>query len=200
MGKHIHSIFDKLVQRQEREIRLGQRAKALWLTGLSSAGKSTIATGLERRLFEEGFIAQVLDGDNLRGGINNNLGFSAEDRLENIRRVAEVAKLYLNGGMITINSFISPSREMRERAKSIIGEADFLEIYINAPLDVCEQRDVKGLYKKARSGEIKDFTGVDAPYEAPDSPALEIRTAETTVEQAVEAVFRFILPHISLNP
>ena len=200
MGKHIHSISDQLVQRREREKRLGQHAKALWLTGLSSAGKSTIATGLERRLFEEGFFAQVLDGDNLRGGINNNLGFSADDRLENIRRVAEVAKLYLSGGVITINSFISPSREMRDRAKSIIGEADFLEIYINAPLAVCEQRDVKGLYKKARLGEIKDFTGVDAPYEAPGSPALEIRTAETTVEQAVDAVFRFILPHISLNP
>lgn len=200
MGKNLYTISDRLIQRRERETRLGQRAQALWLTGLSSAGKSTIATALERRLFEAGFFAQVLDGDNLRTGINNNLGFTDEDRLENIRRVAEVAKLYLDGGIITINSFISPTRAMRERAKSIIGTADFLEIYINAPLDICEQRDVKGLYKKARSGEIRDFTGVDAPYEAPETPALEIRTAETTIEEAVEALFRFILPRITLQP
>lgn len=198
MGKHLYSIQDQLIQRSEREERLGQRAKALWLTGLSSAGKSTIALGLERRLFNEGFFAQVLDGDNLRSGINNNLGFSPEDRQENIRRVAEIARLYLNAGIIAINSFISPSREMREQAQSIIGAADFLEIYINAPLDVCEQRDVKGLYKKARNGEIKDFTGVDAPYEAPEAPALEIRTAEISIPEAIEVVYHFILPHIAL--
>lgn len=198
MHHNIHPIYDHLVPRPEREARLGQRAKVLWLTGLSGAGKSTIALGLEQRLFREGFFAQVLDGDNIRSGINSNLGFSPEDRLENIRRIAEIAKLYLHSGIITINSFISPGRDMRELAQYIVGAPDFLEIYINAPLDVCEQRDVKGLYQKARRGEIKEFTGITAPYDPPEHPALEIRTAEMTVDAAVETVFRFLLPHITL--
>jgi len=187
-----------MTPRPEREARLGQRSKILWLTGLSGAGKSTIALGLERLLFQNGFFAQVLDGDNIRSGINSNLGFNTEDRLENIRRIAEISKLYLHSGIITINSFISPAREMRELARNIIGAPDFIEVYINAPLQVCEQRDVKGLYQKARRGEIQAFTGIDTPYEPPERPALEIRSAEMAIDDAVESVFRFVLPHITI--
>ncbi len=196
MEKNIHPIFDRLLQRSDREQLLQQRSKALWLTGLSGSGKSTIAQHLERKLFNEGFFAQVLDGDNIRSGINNNLGFSIEDRKENIRRIAEIARLYLNSGIITINSFISPTIAIRDFAKSIIGEDDFIEIYINAPLEVCEQRDVKGLYKKARKGEIKGFTGIDSPYEAPENPALEIKSNKLSVEESVEMIFNFLLPII----
>jgi adenylylsulfate kinase len=197
--RHIHPIFDKLLQREERERRLGQRSKAVWLTGLSGSGKSTIALRLERLLFENGYFAQVLDGDNIRSGINNNLSFSIEDRQENIRRIAEIARLYLHSGIITINCFISPTREIREFAQQIIGKDDFLEVYINAPLEVCEDRDVKGLYQKARRGEIKEFTGIDSPYEPPLQPALEIRTDRLGIEEATESLYRFLLPHIALE-
>ena len=197
--QNIHPIFDRLLQRADRERRLQQKAKVLWLTGLSGSGKSTIAQALERKLYNEGFFAQVLDGDNIRSGINNNLGFSLEDRKENIRRIAEVAKLYLNSGIISINSFISPTIEIRKFAKAIIGADDFIEIYINAPLEICEQRDVKGLYKKARKGEIKGFTGIDSPYEAPQNPALEIKTDELSLDASVEVIYQFILPKIVLQ-
>lgn len=195
--EHIHPIFEKLLQREEREQRLGQRSKVIWLTGLSGSGKSTLALHLERKLFEAGFFAQVLDGDNIRSGINNNLGFSIEDRQENIRRIAEVSKLYLHSGIITINCFISPTRQIREFARQIIGADDFLEIYINAPLEICESRDVKGLYQKARRGEIREFTGIDSPYEPPLDPSLEIRTDKQGIEEATEALLRFLLPHIT---
>ena len=190
MPEDIHPIFDRLIQRADREKRLGQKAKVLWLTGLSGSGKSTIAQALERKYFNEGYFAQVLDGDNIRSGINNNLGFSPEDRKENIRRIAEVAKLFLNSGIICINSFISPTAELRALAKSIIGKEDFVEIYINAPLSVCEDRDVKGLYKKARSGAIKNFTGIDAPYEAPVNADIEILSDKLTVAEAVDLIFK----------
>jgi adenylylsulfate kinase len=193
---NIHPIFDRLLQRGDRELKLQQRSKVLWLTGLSGSGKSTIAEHLEGRLYNEGFFAQVLDGDNIRFGINNNLGFSLEDRKENIRRIAEIAKLYLNSGIITLNSFVSPTIEIRDFARSIVGIDDFIEIYINAPLEVCEQRDVKGLYQKARQGEIKDFTGIHSPYEAPENPALEIRTDQMTIMEAVETLYQFVLPII----
>ncbi len=199
MDKNIHPIFDRLLQRQDRETRLNQKSKVLWLTGLSGSGKSTIAQGVERALYNKGFFAQVLDGDNIRSGINNNLGFTIEDRQENIRRIAEVAKLYLHSGVITLNSFISPTKEIRDYARQTIGADDFIEIYINAPLEVCEQRDVKGLYKKARKGEIKGFTGIDSPYEAPENPALEIRTNELSLEDSVERICDFILPLITLK-
>ncbi len=196
MAEHIHPIFDRLLQREDRERRLGQHSKVAWLTGLSGSGKSTIAQHLERRLHNEGYFAQVLDGDNIRSGINSNLSFSPEDRVENIRRIAEVAKLYLQSGIITLNSFISPTREIRKMARQIIGAGDFLEIYINAPLEVCESRDVKGLYQKARAGDIKGFTGIDAPYEAPPEPALEIRTDQQTLEESVNQIFEFLEPYI----
>jgi adenylylsulfate kinase len=197
--ENIHPIFDRLLQREDRELRLNQKAKALWLTGLSGSGKSTIAEALERELYNKGFFAQVLDGDNIRSGINNNLGFSIEDRKENIRRIAEIAKLYVNSGVIAINSFISPTIEIRSYAKSIIGESDFIEIFINTPLEVCETRDVKGLYKKARSGEIKGFTGIDSPYQAPINPDLEVKTENQSVQESVNTILEFILPIIKLD-
>lgn len=192
MADNIHPIFDQLVQRAQREERLQQQSKVLWLTGLSGSGKSTIARYLEHQLFAKGYFAQVLDGDNIRSGINNNLSFSPEDRRENIRRIAEVSKLYLNTGIICINSFISPTKAMRAMAKEIIGAEDFLEIFVNAPLEVCEARDVKGLYKKARKGEIKGFTGIDAPYEAPENPALEVRTDQLSLEEAGQQILTYI--------
>lgn len=197
LADHIHPIFDRLLQRADWERRLNQKSKVLWLTGLSGSGKSTIAQELERQLYNAGYFAQVLDGDNIRSGINNNLGFSVEDRMENIRRIAEVAKLYLNSGVITINSFISPTIAIRQLAKSIIGEDNFIEIYINAPLEVCEARDVKGLYQKARSGVIKGFTGIDSPYEAPILPHLEVKTAEINLESSVQKIYNYIQPLIA---
>ena len=199
MTADIHPIFDRLLQRSDREQRLQQKSKVLWLTGLSGSGKSTIAQHLERKLHNEGFFAQVLDGDNIRSGINNNLGFSVEDRQENIRRISEIAKLYLNSGVVTINSFISPTIAIREMAAGIIGPEDFVEVYINTPLEICEQRDVKGLYQKARKGEIKGFTGIDSPYEAPVNPAIEIRTENQTIEESVQQLFEFLLPIIKYN-
>lgn len=197
MTDNIHPIFDRLLQRTDREQRLGQRGKVLWLTGLSGSGKSTIAQHLERKLHNEGFFAQVLDGDNIRSGINNNLSFSPADRAENIRRIAEIAKLYLNSGVITLNSFISPTKAIRAKAANIVGEGDFIEIFINTPLEICEARDVKGLYKKARKGEIKGFTGIDAPYEAPENPALNVKTANKSIEESVQEIFEYIFPLIT---
>lgn len=187
------------MQRKDREKFLNQKSKVLWLTGLSGSGKSTIAEGLEKKLFKNGFFVQVLDGDNIRTGINKNLSFSLEDRAENIRRIAEVAKLYLNSGVITICSFVSPTISIRKSAEDIIGKSNFVEIYINTPLEVCERRDVKGLYKKARKGEIKGFTGIDSPYEKPQNPTLEILTNQQTIEESVDLVFQYILPRIRLS-
>lgn len=189
---NIHPVFNRLLKREDRENRLNQRAKVLWMTGLSGSGKSTIAEHLERKLYNEGYFAQVLDGDNIRSGINSNLGFSIEDRRENIRRISEIAKLYLNSGIITICSFISPTREIRSQAAAIIGESDFLEIFVNTPLEVCERRDVKGLYQKARAGEIKGFTGIDSPYEAPNNPFLNLKTEDLPVQECTKQTFAAI--------
>ncbi|MBK8502237.1 MAG: adenylyl-sulfate kinase [Saprospiraceae bacterium] len=188
---HIHPIYDKMLNRSERQKALHQKSLVLWFTGLSGSGKSTIAVALERELFSQGYVAQVLDGDNIRHGINSNLGFSLEDRYENIRRIAEIAKLYLESGIIAICSFISPTREIRKMARDIIGDKDFFEVYIDTPLEVCEQRDVKGLYKKARAGEIKGFTGIDSPYEVPKLADLTIMTANQTLEDSVREVKEF---------
>lgn len=197
MGHNIHPIHDRLLQRTDRELFLQQNSRALWLTGLSGSGKSTIAQHLERHLYNKGFFAQVLDGDNIRSGINSDLGFGTTDRLENIRRIAEIAFLYTNSGIITINSFISPTLESRQMAKSIIGPNNFIEVFINAPLELCESRDVKGLYKKARAGEIKQFTGIDAPYEAPTHPDLEIQTAKQSIEESVNVIYDYLFPIIT---
>lgn len=198
MADLIFPHFDHMISREDREHRLGQRSKVIWLTGLSGSGKSTIGLALERRLFQENFHAQLLDGDNIRSGINQNLGFSEAERKENIRRIAEIAKLYLSSGIITINSFISPTEEMRNLARAIVGADDFLEIYIHAPLSVCELRDVKGLYKKARTGDIQGFTGINQVYEEPKAPALELRTDLLTVEESVDLLFTFLREHITL--
>jgi adenylylsulfate kinase len=195
----IHPIFDKILSRYEREKRLNQKSKVLWFTGLSGSGKSTLAEFLEKKMFDEGFIVQVLDGDNIRSGINKNLSFTDEDRNENIRRIAEISKLYLNSGIITINSFISPTIESRKIARNIIGEDDFIEIFVNTPIEICEKRDVKGLYLKARNGLIKDFTGITSPYEIPESPSFEIKTEKLTVEESVEKLYKFISDKISFE-
>lgn len=169
----------------------------IWFTGLSGSGKSTIAENLEKELFERKLFSQTLDGDNIRSGINNNLGFSEADRTENIRRIAEISKLFLNAGIITINCFVSPTNEIRSLAKKIIGEKDFIEIFVNCPLEICEQRDVKGLYAKARRGEIPDFTGITSPFEAPANPSLEIKTNEISINESVKKVLDFIIPKIT---
>lgn len=173
---NIHPIFDQILSRKDKEALLNQNSIVIWMVGLSGSGKSTIAKTLESDLHKEGFLTQLIDGDNLRSGINNNLGFSEGDRLENIRRAAEVSKLFLNAGIVTICSLISPTEEIRNLAKNIIGKEDFFEVFINCPFEECEKRDVKGLYKKARNGEIKNFTGLDAPFEAPKNPSVEVRT------------------------
>lgn len=170
----------------------------LWFTGLSGSGKSTVAVQVERRLFEEGFLPKVLDGDNIRTGINNNLSFSEADRMENIRRIAEVSRLFVQSGIICINSFISPKRTMRELARQIVGPGQFIEVYINAPIAVCEERDVKGLYQKARQGLIKDFTGIDDVYEAPEAPEIEIHTDLVGVNEGVEQILDYLRPRIKI--
>lgn len=197
--EHIYPIFDKMLTRADKENLLGQRGLMVWFTGLSGSGKSTIAIALERELQKRGLLCRILDGDNIRSGINNNLGFSEEDRIENIRRIAEVGKLFVDTGIITIAAFISPNNTLREMAANIIGKNDFMEIYISTPLEECERRDVKGLYAKARRGEIKNFTGISAPFEAPVHPALSIDTSKLSVEESVAELLKLILPKIRIN-
>ena len=193
--KHIYPIFDRMLTRRDKEALLGQRGVMVWFTGLSGSGKSTVAIAVERELHRRGLLCRILDGDNIRSGINNNLGFSEADRVENIRRIAEVGKLFVDTGIITLAAFISPTNSLREMAERIIGPADFKEVYVSTPLAVCEQRDVKGLYAKARRGEIKDFTGVSAPFEVPVRPALAIDTSVLSLEESVEKVLELILNH-----
>ena len=197
--ENIFPVFDQLLQQTDKETLLKQKAKVIWMTGLSGSGKTTLATGLESILHQKGFLTQVLDGDNIRTGINNNLGFSKEDREENIRRIAEVSKLLVSCGIITINCFVSPLNSNRKTAREIIGNENFIEIYINASLEECEKRDTKGLYKKARRGEIKDFTGINAPFEPPLNPFLEVRTDQLSIEESLQIILDCILPVIKVN-
>jgi adenylylsulfate kinase len=180
--------------KQDKERLLNQRARVIWMSGLSGAGKTTIARGLEKELLKRGYLSQVIDGDDLRAGLNKNLGFSNEDRKENLRRIAEISRLFINCGVITINSFISPTQEVRSMAKSIVGEDYYIEVFINAPLEVCEQRDNKGLYRKARQGLIKDFTGIDSPFEPPLNANIEIKTDRLTIKESVDKLLSYILP------
>ena len=188
----IYPIFDQMLSRSDKEELLGQKGIMLWFTGLSGSGKSTVAIALERELQKRGLLCRILDGDNIRSGINKGLGFTAEDRRENIRRIAEVAKLFVDTGIITIAAFISPSNELRRMASDIIGAEDFKEVYISTPLEVCEARDVKGLYAKARRGEIKNFTGISAPFEAHEHPALSIDTSKVSLEDSVKQILAFL--------
>ena len=198
-GKNIFSTFDEIIPRSEKEVLLNQNSKVLWMTGLSGSGKTTIAKQLEKELHLKGFLTQLLDGDNIRSGINNNLGFSDSDRIENIRRIAEISKLFLDCGVITINCFVSPTEEIRQIAKNIIGEKNFIEVFINTPLEVCEARDVKGLYQKARSGEIKNFTGISAPFEDPKEAQIIVKTENKTAKESAEEIINYLIPLINYN-
>lgn len=195
-ANNIFTIYDETLQRQDKEALLNQRGVVVWMTGLSGSGKSTIAMVLERMLHQNGYLCQLNDGDNIRHGLNNNLGFSLSDRRENIRRIAEVNKLFLNCGIISINCFVSPTLAIRQVARDIVGEKHFVEVFVDTPLDVCEQRDVKGLYKKARAGEIKNFTGIDAPFEPPISGAIVLRTANRSPQDAADELYQHILEKI----
>lgn len=196
---NIHPVFDQILTRQDKEKLLRQHSKVIWFSGLSGAGKTTLAKELEVILHNKGYLTQILDGDNIRTGINNNLGFSDDDRKENIRRIAEVSKLLVFSGVIALNSFISPTKEIRDLAIGIIGKENFIEVFVDAPLEVCEQRDVKGLYKKARAGKIKNFTGIDAPFERPESPDIIINTAELSIAESLDRLLALVLPKITYS-
>ena len=198
-SENIFPVFDKIISKEKKEKLLNQKGKVVWLTGLSGSGKTTIALQLEKELYKLGFLVQILDGDNIRAGINNNLSFSEGDRTENIRRIAEVSKLFLNCGIITINCFVSPTIKMRQIAKKIIGKENYYEIFIDADLETCEKRDVKGLYKKARNGEIKNFTGIDSQYEKPNNPSLEVNTSQLSIDQSIEIILKNVLPQLKNN-
>ena len=196
---NIYPIFDRMLSREDKEELLGQHSVMIWFTGLSGSGKSTIAIALERELHKRGLLCRILDGDNIRSGINNNLGFTEADRVENIRRIAEVSKLFIDSGITTIAAFISPNNDIREMAANIIGQEDFYEVYVSTPLTECERRDVKGLYAKARRGEIKNFTGISAPFEAPLHPALTLDTSKLSLEESVNQLLDLILPKIQIK-
>jgi adenylylsulfate kinase len=181
------------VNREDREKLNGHKGATIWLTGLSGSGKSTIAVDLEKRLCERGVRTYILDGDNVRHGLNKNLGFSPEDRTENIRRIGEVAKLFTDAGLVAITAFISPYRADRDQVRALMKPGDFVEIHVDCPVEVCEQRDVKGLYKKARAGEIKEFTGISAPYEAPANAELTLASHELSVDAAVSKVVDYLV-------
>lgn len=181
------------VSKEERIERNGQKPCILWFTGLSGSGKSTIANAVESRLFEMGRLTYLLDGDNIRHGLNRDLSFSDEDRIENIRRIGEVSKLFVDAGMIVLTAFISPFKKDRELVRTLVGDGEFVEVFIDTPIDVCESRDPKGLYAKARAGDIKDFTGISSPYEAPESPELRIKTSESSIEASVETIVDYLV-------
>lgn len=196
MAENIYPIFERMLQRDDREALLKQKGIMIWFTGLSGSGKSTLAIALERELYKQGILCRILDGDNIRSGINNNLGFSEADRTENIRRIAEVSKLFVDCGIVTIAAFISPTNAIRRMAAKIIGNDDFLEVYVSTPIEECEKRDVKGLYAKARRGEIKDFTGISSPFEAPEHSFISIDTSCQPLEVSVKKLMQAILPRI----
>jgi adenylylsulfate kinase len=193
--ENIYPIFDTILSRSDKEKMLKQKAIVIWMVGLSGSGKSTLARALENSLHEEGYLTQLLDGDNLRTGINNNLGFSPQDRTENIRRAAETAKLFMNAGLVTICSFISPTHDIRKMAKEIIGDG-YVEVYVDCPVEVCEERDVKGLYAKARKGEIPDFTGISAPFDVPQKPDIAVDTANQSLEESHQQLVKAIIEKI----
>ncbi len=183
---------DPIITKKDRQKLNGHRSAILWFTGLSGSGKSTLAHKVEEKLFEEGIRTYVLDGDNIRMGLNKNLGFSKEDREENIRRIAEVAKLFVDAGLIVLTAFISPYRKDRDMARNLVEKGEFIEVYVKCPLEICERRDVKGLYEKARKGIIKQFTGIDDPYEEPLSPEIIVETDKQTLEESAEVIYSYL--------
>ena len=193
MADNIYPIYDRMMTRADKEQLLGQHGLMIWFTGLSGSGKSTIAMGVERELHKRGILCRILDGDNIRAGINSNLGFSAADRKENIRRIAEIGKLFVRTGIVTLACFVSPTNDIRRLAREIIGEDDFKEVFVSTPLEECERRDVKGLYARARRGEVKDFTGISAPFEIPENPALELDTSSLSLEEYVKRVVEMVM-------
>lgn len=195
---HIYPIKTK-VSAQQRENLMNQKPGLIWFTGLSGSGKSTLAVQLEAQLHALGFKTYLLDGDNIRSGLNKDIDFTDQGRIENIRRIAEVSKLLLDAGLVVLSAFISPFEADRNQVKNIVGHENYTEVFVNAPLEVCEQRDVKGLYKKARSGEVKNFTGIDSPYEIPQKPDITIQTHEMSVEQSMEELLKLVLPKIRLK-
>ena len=199
MAENIYPIFEKMLQRKDREALLKQKGIMIWFTGLSGSGKSTLAIALERELYKQGILCRILDGDNIRSGINNNLGFSEADRTENTRRIAEVSNLFVDCGIVTIAAFISPTHAIRRMASEIIGEDDFLEVYVSTPIEECERRDVKGLYAKARRGEIKEFTGISSPFEAPEHPFISIDTSRQSLADSVKILLEAVSPKITGN-
>ncbi|KPK54668.1 MAG: adenylylsulfate kinase [Myxococcales bacterium SG8_38_1] len=180
------------VDKDARAAAHGHRGAVLWFTGLSGSGKSTIGHRVERMLIERGAFAYVLDGDNIRHGLNSDLGFAPEDRVENIRRIGEVARLFADAGALVVSAFISPYRKDRDRIRGLMGEGEFVEVFVDTPLEICEARDPKGLYKKARAGEISNFTGLDAPYEAPENPEVHLLTADLSVDEAANQVIHYL--------
>jgi len=195
-ANNITPVFDKMLMQSDKEQLLSQHGACFWFTGLSGSGKSTLAIQLEQELHKKNYLVKLLDGDNIRTGLNNNLGFSEPDRNENIRRIAEVNKLFVETGIVTINSFISPTSKLREMAREIIGKNRFYLIYINSTLETCESRDVKGLYKKARNGQIPEFTGISAPFEKPENVFLEIDTTQKSIQECTNELLYNILPLI----
>lgn len=190
--KSTNVVWHKMnVSREDREELLKQKGVVLWFTGLSGSGKSTVASSLEKRLHDMGKLTYTLDGDNVRHGLNSNLGFSDEDRVENIRRIGEISKLFVDAGVITIATFVSPFREDRQKVRELLGK-DFVEIYIDCPIEVCEKRDPKGIYKKARAGEIKHFTGIDSPYESPINPEIVVSTHLNTLDECVDKLVAYL--------
>ena len=195
--ENIHPTFGQLLGREAKEALLKQRGLVVWLYGLSGSGKSTLANALERRLHGEGVFTQLLDGDNIRTGLNSNLGFSDDDRQENIRRIAEVAKLFADAGVVTIASFICPRNELRAMARGIVGQADFLEVYVECSFETCERRDVKGLYAKAKAGGVKQFTGRDSAFEPPEAADLILNTEKRGEGESLEQLYRAVQPRVS---
>ena len=195
---HIYPIKTK-VSKEQREQLMNQRAVMIWFTGLSGSGKSTLAVQLEAQLSDLGFKTYLLDGDNIRAGLNKDLSFTDEGRIENIRRIGEVAKLLLDAGVVVLSAFISPFKADRQQVKEIVGAKNYVEVFVDAPLEVCEQRDVKGLYKKARAGEVKNFTGIDSPYEAPANADVVLPTGELSVDESIAKLMNFVVPKIQLT-
>lgn len=197
-SRNIHPIFEQVISRTAREERLGQRGRVIWLYGLSGSGKSTLAVNLEKRLFTEGRVTKLLDGDNIRTGLNQDLGFSDEDRSENIRRIAETSKLFVEAGIVVINSFITPLRQQRALAREILGAEDFIEVFVRCSLETCAARDVKGLYKKAREGQLGQFTGKDSAFEEPEHADLTVSTEAVPMETSLDHLYEFVAQRIKI--